>query len=255
MPILTIVTVVKDDQVGLDSTLASIARQESVDSADVEVVVVDGSSSPLQIEDRAFPSTSVHHEPPRGIYAAMNVGLSLARGSFIYFLNAGDTLIDSTVLERLISELESSPSSWTYGSVEFRDRQGHVMHEPPWSYAEERRRLFARGVFPAHQGTVVRTELLRDLGGFDEKYLVAADYKMMLTLSNAGAPKILPWPIASFTQGGTSTAEWKVALREFHRARKEIYQPQGRTRVIEWIDTAVHSARTTAHRAIGSIRG
>lgn len=255
MSILTIVTVVKDDQAGLNRTLTSIASQEAVDPGDVEVVVIDGSSPPMEIANQTFLPTTVHHEPPRGIYAAMNAGLEQATGTYVYFLNAGDTFVDSTVLKRLVSELRSSPSQWAYGTVEFLDPHGKHLAEPRWSYGEERHRLFARGVFPAHQGTIARTEALRELGGFDESYVVAADYKMMLALSLVETPVILPWPIAIFTQGGTSTTRWKAALREFHRARVEVFHPQGRTRLMEWIDTAGHSVRTIAHRVIGSIRG
>ena len=254
MSILTIVTVVKDDHAGLDRTLASIASQEDVNPGDVEVVVIDGPSPPLEVVSPEATAATVHHEPPKGIYAAMNSGLEWARGTYVYFLNAGDTFVKSTVLEHLVRALRSSPAQWAYGAVEFLDPHGKHLDEPQWSYEDERHRLFARGVFPAHQGTVARAQALRQLGGFDETYLVAADYKMMLALSLVGTPAILPWPIASFTQGGTSTTQWNTALREFHRARVEIFHPQGRTRLLEWIDTVRHSVQTVAHRIIGSIR-
>jgi len=253
--ILTIVTVVKDDQAGLDRTLTSIATQEGVDPGEVDVVVIDGSSLPMEIAGLSVLPITVHHEPPRGIYAAMNAGLNQAPGTYVYFLNAGDTFIESTVLQRLVDELRSSPSQWVYGTVDFRDSHGKHLREPPWSYDEERHRLFARGVFPPHQGTLARVDALRKLGGFDESYGVAADYKMMLELSLVDTPGILPWPIATFTQGGTSTIRWRAALREFHRARVEVFHPQGQARLIEWIDTARHSVRTITHRLIGSIRG
>ena len=57
------------------------------------------------------------------------------------------------------------------------------MPEPAWSYDDERARLFARGRFPAHQGVVVRTEALRDQGGFDLSFAVVADYLSILRLA------------------------------------------------------------------------
>lgn len=252
MPGLSIITVVKDDPEGLQGTLTSIDAQGEVDA---EVVIVDGSSNALENVTLSSLPWRIVRQSPRGIYPAMNAGLENAGAQYVYFLNAGDTFSAKDTLKHILSGLHDAPGlSWAFGAVEFFDMNGNPLPEPAWSYEVERRRLFARGLFPAHQGVVARTDVLRELGGFDESYTVAADYKLMLQLSICAAPIRWDWPIARFQQGGTSTQRWWTAIREFHRARSEVFQVAGQRRVVERFDTARHSTRSFAARAIGSIR-
>lgn len=251
MPGLSIITVVKDDPEGLQQTLASIDAQGELDA---EVVIIDSSEPAVDNVTLSSLPWRIVRQSPRGIYPAMNAGLDSASGEYVYFLNAGDTFSDSETLARILDGLRESPHSvWAFGAVEFYDAGGNPLHEPSWSYESERERLFARGVFPAHQGVVARTDALRDLGGFDESYIVAADYKLMLQLSTLAAPMRWTWPIARFQQGGTSSQRWWTALREFHRARNEVFKPSGRLRFQEIIDTTRHSTKTFIARGIDSI--
>jgi len=248
---LSIITVVKDDPEGLQLTLASIDTQGEQDA---EVVIIDGSATAVHNVTLSWLPWRIVRQSPRGIYPAMNAGLESASGEYVYFLNAGDTLSGSDTLTRILDGLRGSPDSvWAFGTVEFYDEGGNPLHEPTWSYESERERLFARGVFPAHQGVVARTDVLRELGGFDESYVVAADYKLMLQLSTLAAPIRWALPIARFQQGGTSSRKWRLALGEFHRARNEVFKPSGRLRWLELLYTARCSTRTLVARAIGSI--
>jgi len=252
VPGLSIITVVKDDPEGLRQTLASIDAQGELDA---EVVIIDGSATAVDDVTLTSLPWRIVQQVPQGIYPAMNAGLESARGDYVYFLNAGDTFSGSDTLTRILAGLCESPDSvWAFGIVEFHDESGNPLHEPTWSYASERERLFARGVFPAHQGVVARTDALRHLGGFDESYIVAADYKLMLQLSTLASPIRWTWPIASFQQGGTSSQRWRTALREFHRARLEVFNPAGKTRIVEAVDTTRFSTKSVIARAIGSIR-
>ena len=251
MPGLSIITVVKDDPGGLQQTLASIDAQGEVDA---EVLIVDGSYAAVDNVALAWLPFQIVRQPPRGIYPAMNAGLADASGKYVYYLNAGDTLSSGDTLTRVLATLHQARDPvWAFGAVEFYGPGGVELREPIWSYERERRRLFARGLFPAHQGVVAQTQVLRDLGGFDESYMVTADYKLTLQLSNLAEPSRWEWPIARFHQGGTSSQRWWVALREFHRARNEVFSPSGRLRMMELSDTTLYSSRTILSRAIDNI--
>jgi glycosyltransferase involved in cell wall biosynthesis len=252
VPTISIVTVVKDDAAGLQRTLASIASQGE---SDAELIVVDGSTTSLPLDQALSIPVHVISEPPTGIYPAMNRGLFAAQGRYTYFLNAGDVLADSRVLDRMITGLrEADFPLWAFGAVRFYNASGELLTEPDWSYPAERKRLFARGRFPAHQGFISQTETMRTLNGFDTSYRITADYAMMLELSRIADPIRWNWPIAEFRQGGASTQHWRQALREFHRARVTVFEPSGFARLREQTDTAVHSVHVTGAHLIASMR-
>ena len=249
-PWLSIVTVVRDDAAGFARTLASLRRQ---DLANVHFVVVDSSREHDEIPDalsRAGVTADVVWTEPRGIYPAMNTGLQRATGDWVYFLNAGDTLHDHGVLHRLRGRAGATPKGWIFGPVELTAPGRRPVVTPPWDYQGERRANFARGLFPPHQGTIVRTALLRSVGGFDTSYAIAADYAAFLRLSLAGDPEVLDFVIASFAEGGASTLRWQQSFREFHRARRSILQPTGAAALRERADTAWHFARVFAYREV-----
>ena len=236
-PWLSVITVVKDDVDGVERTFESLAGQD-LDST--QLVVIDGSAdreSVLRIID-GFPD-SVDYEwcEPEGIYAAMNRGLTRARGEFTYFANAGDSLFGDSVFGYVCELVEGF--DWAFGPVEIIESDGRRVFSPAWDYDVERAANFSRGHFPSHQGTFARTELMRELGGFDESYRIAADYAMALALSRISDPVQLPFVVASFYEGGASTRGWSQAVREFHRARSEILDPRGVNRVRENVATGV----------------
>lgn len=251
MPALSVITVVKDDPLGLERTVTSLRHQGPVDA---ELIVIDGSTQSVQVESPALFPTLIIQQPPGGIYPAMNAGLARATGRYVYFLNAGDTLADDQVLTRMLDGLRDAEFPvWAFGSVRFTDRNGKHLHEDTWDYSVERAHHFARGVFPPHQGVVAQTLVLRELNGFDTSYQITADYALMLTLSQCADPIRWPWMVAVFQQGGASSKHWWLAQREFHRARREILRPQGWARIREKAHTARSSVRTIGSRVVSNM--
>ncbi|MFB6283433.1 MAG: glycosyltransferase, partial [Halobacteria archaeon] len=56
-------------------------------------------------------------EPDDGIYDAMNQGIDLSTGEYLFFLNSGDFFLDSNVVSDLVSEAEENRSDFVYGNV------------------------------------------------------------------------------------------------------------------------------------------
>ena len=228
MPWLTVVTVVKDDPEGFQSTLKSLTDQ---DLAGVEFVVVDSSGDsetiPQLLLDVSLPDSHLEWIEPSGIYSAMNNGLGQAQGDYIYFLNAGDEFFDSMVLADLEEIVSLESPIWIVGRVEILEQNGSRVFSPAWNYQAERKALFARGLFPPHQGTVVRTEALRSVGGFDESFCIGADYVSALLLSLVSDPLMTDRVVATFSEGGVSTLHWQESFREFHRARLKVFTLRG----------------------------
>lgn len=255
MSLLTVVTVVKDDESGLRNTLTSLHSQ---DSRDFTILVLDGSTDRNSVPSilATFPDllTVYRWAEPSGVYGAMNQALNDVVTPYTYFLNAGDELASTDVLARAHEALLPTMPTWAFGRVLFFSETGAPLNESPWSYPSERKRLFARGFFPAHQGVIVATEELRRQGGFDLDYLVAADYASILKCSITSDPLELGFALAVFRQGGLSTTQWRRSLQEFHRARRSIFRPAGKAALLEQCDTWRVQLKTHAYHAITALR-
>lgn len=101
---LSIITVNLNNREGLQRTIDSVVSQTF---RDFEWIVIDGGStdgSKELIEQYANHFAYWVSEPDKGIYNAMNKGIKVARGEYLQFLNSGDWLFNSNVLEMVFSE-------------------------------------------------------------------------------------------------------------------------------------------------------
>ncbi|MCY7358262.1 MAG: glycosyltransferase [Rudanella sp.] len=93
MPLISVITITLNDQPRLPQTIASVAGQTG---ASVEHIIVDGNGNDGTadwLRQNSFPLVRWVSESDTGIYDAMNKGLDIARGQWIYFLGAGDELL------------------------------------------------------------------------------------------------------------------------------------------------------------------
>jgi glycosyltransferase len=245
MTLLTVVTVVKDDPDGLAATLTSVPL-----SPEIQIVVIDSSADDTAIQTSiASRVVTYHWAAPEGVYPAMNIGIAHATGDYVYFLNAGDTLIDGQ-LSLVLDVLKRQAPTWFYAYVAMTDMAGRPVSTPRWSFDAEARHSFSRGLFPCHQATIVRRDQLERLGGFDTSYRIVADYELFLRLTLLSQPEHLDLELARFAPGGVSTVQWRQAAAEFHRARREVLRPRGRAALDEAWHTRTGFLATWAYRTL-----
>jgi len=160
---------------------------------------VDGTVELLHELEAVTSGLKVVSEKDAGIYNALNKGVRDARGDWFYVLGADDYVLFPTVLDTIlqthadVDEVLVSPVFFARGeslSVS-KDYRHNLLFSAPYS----------------HQGVLVRTSLIREYGGFDERYSICADYALMF-MCHAAARRIryLREPFAVFTCGGTSTS-------------------------------------------------
>jgi glycosyltransferase involved in cell wall biosynthesis len=178
----------------LGRTLAAVRSQTF---ADFEVLVVDDESTDDTARvaaDFAAKDSRVRvlRQANRGAAAARNRGLRLARGRYIANLDADD-IWRPTFLARLLATLEARPEAVL------------AFCRSEWIDAEDESLPGPRPVFPAEPGycdlllrnpigngscTVVRSEALRAVGGFDEdtsrRFGTGEDWLTFLRLSWRG---------------------------------------------------------------------
>ena len=103
-PFLSIITVVYNNAAGLEYTFQSIHAQTD---KDFEWIVVDGGSrdgTKEWLENLSFFPLKFVSEKDNGLYDAMNKGLKMATGDFVWFMNSGDGIYSDTAVATLKSQ-------------------------------------------------------------------------------------------------------------------------------------------------------
>ena len=101
---LSIITINLNNKEGLQKTIESIVNQTF---RDYEFIIIDGGSNDGSIDVIELYKENITYwisEPDKGIYNAMNKGISIAKGEYYYFLNTGDRLISNDVLEKIFED-------------------------------------------------------------------------------------------------------------------------------------------------------
>jgi glycosyltransferase len=181
-PLLSVVTVCFNSAATIEDTLNSLACL-ALSEGRVEYLVMDGASrdgTRAMVETRAQALAlplALHSAPDRGLYDAMNKGLAAARGEYVWFLNSDDLLASAEAFSALLALLERKPQV-VVADIAMVAAQDTSRVLRPWPVFGMFNQLWL-GWHPPHPGFVARTALLRELGGFDLQYRIAADFDLM----------------------------------------------------------------------------
>ena len=128
VPILSIITVCFNAEMSIEKTIRSVTEQ--TDSR-FEYIVIDGDSHDGTkgiIEKYLDRINCFVSNQDQGIYDAMNHGIALAHGSWLIFLNAGDTFTDQDLVRNMIERhLAHGTADFYYSDVCLVDDRGRKM--------------------------------------------------------------------------------------------------------------------------------
>lgn len=171
-PFFSIITPTYNSSRFLTPHLDSVAGQSFTDYEHIFIDAnsTDGTNELLTAYRRLQGSrVKIFHLPPEGIAAAMNAGISKARGRFLLFLHSDDALFDSRVLGQVFQFLKGHPRlDWIYGQIQTVD----VNNRPLGVFPRQRVFQLASPVllkyinFVPHQASFVRRKLFFRFGVF-----------------------------------------------------------------------------------------
>jgi len=196
----SIITASYNEADKIESTLKSAFEYN--DTSLFEYIVVDGGSTDGTIDILSkycgqYPANfRFISEADKGIYDALNKGIDLADGEYLYFIGAGDVLVRN-VLSHVKKELNHSPEI-VYGNViwgpnGFIVGGGLQAHEICHS-------------FISHQAIFYHNVVFSLLGKYDANYKVIADnYLNLLAFAHKKiTQRYVPIEIAIYEYGGVS---------------------------------------------------
>ncbi|AXK70981.1 glycosyltransferase [Lysobacter sp. TY2-98] len=200
----------------LERCLDSITSQLG---ADAEVIVIDGGSHDGTIEVLSARQRELGFwlsEPDKGLYDAWNKGVMRAQGDYIAFLGADDALEPGAV--RRLCELTSCGSDLISfkGKVVAADGRSLGVIGKQWSYRGVARRM---GI--CHPGALHARRLFGQVGLFDPRYRVAADYEWMLRLPPSTTATFVDEVLVRIQDGGVSRKRKLVTMKEYWRIQKD----------------------------------
>ena len=180
--------------VAIDSALAQTL-------GGVEVIVVDDGSTDdtPAVLSRYAQRVRVIRQANRGLAAARNAGLAVARGTYVSFLDADDVAMPTKLAEQ-VALLDASPTvGWTYCDVLIETvATGHEMRASErfgyggrtvdgWLFAELIHGNFIPAIAP-----LIRRTALDSAGGFDDRLTALEDWDLWLRLSLVAEARYSP---------------------------------------------------------------
>jgi glycosyltransferase involved in cell wall biosynthesis len=113
-PLISIIMPVRNREKSVENTIKSVIEQYY---ENVEFIVIDGASTDKTLEIIRRYEDSIDlwlSEPDKGVYDAMNKGISLARGKWLNFIGSDDIMLESL---NSIAEFLRDQNHIYYGNV------------------------------------------------------------------------------------------------------------------------------------------
>ena len=240
----------------------AISSLESQTFKDFEVVFIDAVSKDktLDIINASNLNKVVISEKDKGIYDAMNKGVNNSSGEVIYFLNTDDYVSNEFVFEKAMKAFKED-TALMHGSTSVH-RDGKTID---YFFKFNIDNLVA-GKFPAQQCIFYSKDMLKELGLFNIKYRLAADFDMLCRINvfvkeHECSVVELPFSIGYLTPGGASAVgnlgeiELSSVIREYYgdipyvcwlfpkRIKTFFRNILAKTNTLEWYRTNISKKR------------
>lgn len=172
IPKISIITPVFNNEKDIVNCIRSVANQTY---KNIEHVIIDGGSKDRTVELLKSYSEKYTHiiwisEKDNGIYDAMNKGIKLASGDFLYFLGSDDILYNDTILLDIVLEFERY--DLIYGNVLF--KSNNKIYDGRF----DKKRIIDQSI--CHQAAFFSRRVFTLEGYYNPKLKFAGDWDLFL---------------------------------------------------------------------------
>jgi glycosyltransferase involved in cell wall biosynthesis len=205
MSFLSVIIPTFNSATTIERCLASLVCQSC---RDFEICIIDGASSDGTIAKvnqfcAQFKNMRIVSEADKGTYDAMNKGIDIAQGDWVYFLGSDDQVHDENVFADIFKTIPARNCGIIYGNV-------RIKGDTTWAKDGQ----IYDGEFPihqlldhniCHQAMFYRKRLFDKLGKYNLRYPMCADWALNLRFFPRTKPQYVDRIIADFQGGGISS--------------------------------------------------
>jgi len=208
-PKVSIITVCLNAADDLEQTISSVELQ---DYKEVEYVIIDGGSTDESI--KKIKESRVDYwvsEPDNGLFHAMNKGIQACTGSWVLFLNAGDILVNKSVLSNIFKVTDDYSE---YGVL-----YGHNLFRGVKNNCYQPNVLELGTIMACHQSMFFNKDLLKEQLHYKiDKFKYVLEYELLSRIYCENIKiHYTPEVVSDFKEGGISSRLfWKVRIPRFY---------------------------------------
>lgn len=249
---LSVITINRNNGVGLEKTMQSVLSQTC---DDFEYIVVDGDSTDgsadliRRYSDVFGVRIKWVSEPDTGIYNAMNKGIRMASGTYLEFLNSGDCLVSKDVLDRVFGVLVTMENpAILYGNMLKDMPGGKILRDTGLAGRQMTFLDFYKGTLN-HSPAFIRRDLFDKYGFYDESLRIVSDWKWFLQAIIFGGerPVYADIDVSLFDMNGISETNKELGQREREDVLKGLVSPAILADYDEWVASIEQLKRLKRH--------
>ncbi|RHE48029.1 glycosyltransferase family 2 protein [Bacteroides stercoris] len=153
------------------------------DYPNIEYIIVDGASNDNSLkiinEYKNYINTIIS-EPDKGMYEAINKGITAATGDIIGLVHSDDFLYDTHVISNIVKKFKQTNADIIYGDGLFVDYNNTDKIIRNWISGSFHRWKVKCGWLPLHPTVYIKRSIINQWGQYDESYKIAADSDFLI---------------------------------------------------------------------------
>lgn len=209
LPKLSIITVVFNGAATIQRAIHSVLSQSF---QDFEYIIIDGKSTDGTIDIiKKINSEKIFwiSEPDKGIYDAMNKGIHIAKGEWIYFLGSDDCLNNNEVLYKTF-QFNLNEIDIVYGNV-YSSKLKRIFDGPT-----NKEKLLFHNL--CHQAIFYKRKIHEVYGYYNLTFMLFSDWEFNLRcfLDEGIKTLYIELVIAVYAEGGLSTVHSDIPFLRYH---------------------------------------